>query len=133
MKTVRAVAYAILIWLVGFVWGSVVFMTPQLKSVQPIPYVSSNPAISFPILLIWIPLTYLLAKNHLKSAKDRVAAGLRLGLLFVATNVVLDVVVLVIGLKAGLGYFMSLTVWVAYALLLLIPWLTGQSLAKRHR
>ena len=133
MRAVRAFAYAILIWLVGFVWGSVVFMTPALKSVQPIPYISTNPAISFPILLIWIPLTYLLAKSHVKGAKDRVAAGLRLGLLFVVLNFVLDIAVLVIGLKAGLGYFMSLTVWLAYALLLLIPWLTGQSMAKRHR
>src|SRR5262245_7747594 len=108
-------------------------MTPALKSVQPVPYVSTNPAISFPILLIWIPLTYLLAKSHVKGAKDRVAAGLRLGLLFVVLNFVLDIAVLVIGLKAGLGYFMSLTVWLAYALLLLIPWLTGQSMAKRHR
>ena len=133
MKAVQALAYAILIWLVGFVWGSVVFMTPQLKSVQPIPYVSANPAISFPILLIWVPLTYLLAKYYVKGTKDRVAAGLRLGMLFVVTNVILDVVVLVIGLKAGVGYFVSLTVWLAYALLLIIPWLTGQSLAKRYR
>jgi len=132
VKALRAFAYAILIWLVGFVWGSIVFMTPALKSVQPIPYISSNPAISFPILLVWIPLTYLLTKSHVKGAKDRVASGLRLGILFVVTNFVLDVAVLVIGLKAGLGYFISLTVWLAYALLLLIPWLTGQSLAKRR-
>jgi hypothetical protein len=133
VKALQALAYAILIWLVGFVWGTVVFMTPQLKSVQPIPYVSANPAISFPILLIWVPLTHLLAKNYVKGTKDRVAAGLRLGLLFVVTNFILDVAVLVIGLKAGVGYFLSLTVWLAYSLLLIIPWLTGQSLAKRYK
>jgi hypothetical protein len=77
---------------------------------------------------------YVFAGQELcERCEDRVAAGLRLGMLFVVTNVILDVVVLVIGLKAGVGYFVSLTVWLAYALLLIIPWLTGQSLAKRHR
>ena len=33
----KALAYAIVIWIIGFVWGSIVFMTPSLKSVRPIP------------------------------------------------------------------------------------------------
>jgi hypothetical protein len=53
----KAIAYAVLIWVVGFIWGSFVFMTPSLKSTPPIPYISSNPAISFPILAIWLILT----------------------------------------------------------------------------
>jgi hypothetical protein len=48
----KALIYAILLWVIGFVWGSIVFMTPALKTVSAIPYVSSNPAISFPILFI---------------------------------------------------------------------------------
>jgi hypothetical protein len=46
-KRFKAFGLAVLIWLVGFVWGSIVFMTPTLKATQPIPYISSNPAISF--------------------------------------------------------------------------------------
>ena len=42
----KALGFAILIWIVGFVWGSIVFMTPALKNVAGIPYISSNPAIS---------------------------------------------------------------------------------------
>jgi hypothetical protein len=133
VKPGKAVAYALLIWLVGFVWGSVVFMTHALKAVPAIPYISANPAISFPILLFWIPLTYVLAKTYLKTASDKIAAGLTLGVMFAVTNAVLDLLVLVIILKAGVGYFVSLTVWLAYAILLVIPWLTGQSLAKRDR
>jgi len=60
----KALAYAIVIWIAGFVWGSVVFMTPALKSVRAIPYVSSNQAISFPILILWLPLGYLLARSY---------------------------------------------------------------------
>ena len=58
----RALGYALLIWITGFVWGSVVFMTPALKSVAAIPFVSRYPAISFPLLFAWPILTYLLAR-----------------------------------------------------------------------
>ena len=130
MRPTKALAYAILIWLVGFVWGSVVFVTPSLKSVSPIPYISSNPAISFPILLIWIPLTYLFARSCLKGSSNKSAAGLRLGFIFSVTDVALDLVVLVFILRAGFGYFASLTVWLGYTILLIIPWLTGRSWRK---
>jgi hypothetical protein len=129
-KIGKAVTYAILLWVVGFVWGSVVFMTPALKA-SPIPYVSSNPAISFPILVMWLIISYLLAKNYLKGAADKVAEGLKLGLTFAMVNAILDLVVLVLLLKAGFGYFASLTVWLAYSMLLIVPWLTGRSLAKQ--
>jgi hypothetical protein len=45
----KALAYAILLWIIGFVWGSIVFMNPELKNVTAIPYVSRNPAITFPL------------------------------------------------------------------------------------
>lgn len=128
-KSGKALMYAILLWVIGFVWGSIVFMTPALRA-SPIPYVSSNPAISFPILIMWLIISYLLAKNYLKGAADRVAEGLRLGLTFSVVNAILDLVVLVLLLKAGFGYFASLTVWLAYSMLLMIPWLTGRALAE---
>ena len=125
-KVIKALAYAVLIWVVGFVWGSIVFMTPALKSVAAIPYVSKNPAISFPILIIWLVLTYVLAASYLKTVSDKRVEGLRLGLTFFALNFVLDLVVLVFLLKAGFGYFVSLTVWSGYLMLLIIPWLIGR-------
>jgi hypothetical protein len=50
-KIRKALICAVLLWVVGFVWGSFVFMTPALKTVSAIPYVSSNPAVSFPHLI----------------------------------------------------------------------------------
>jgi hypothetical protein len=126
----KAVAFAILIWIVGFVWGSIVFMTPALRATQPIPYISSNPAISFPILLIWIPVIYLFSRICLARVRRPHTEGFKLGLVFAAMNLVLDLVVLVWLLKAGAFYFASLTVWLGYFLLLIIPWLTGRSLQK---
>jgi hypothetical protein len=129
-KIGKALLYAVMLWLIGFIWGSVVFMTPTLKSIRPIPYLSSNPAISFPILIIWLIVTYLLAKNYLKAADDTVAEGLRLGLTLSVVNVVLDLLVLVLLLKAPLTYFISLTVWLGYFMLLMIPWIVGRSLQR---
>jgi hypothetical protein len=129
-KPFKAIGFAVLIWIVGFVWGSIVFMTPALKATPPIPYISSNPAISFPILLIWIPLIYFLAKAHLSKVNDPDREGLKLGLIFAVTNCILDLIVLVLLLKAGAGYFAAATIWFAYFLLIIIPSLTGRSLQK---
>ena len=120
----RALTYAVLIWLVGFVWGSVVFMTPALKNVPTIPYISRYPAISFPVLVIWLLLANLLARKYLKSAAIKANEGLKLGLMFSVVNLVLDLLVLVFLFGTGFGYFSSLTVWLAYLLLLIVPWAT---------
>ena len=129
-KPSKAVGFALLIWIVGFVWGSIVFMMPALKATAPIPYISSNPAISFPILLIWIPMIYFLARASLSKVNDPDREGLRLGLVFAAMNFILDLIVLVLLLKAGAGYFAAASIWFAYFLLIIIPWLTGRSLQK---
>ena len=124
----KPLVYATVIWMTGFIWGTIVFMTPSLTR-QPIPYVSSNPGISFPLLFLWPILVYPLALSVLNSAAEESSQGLnglKLGLIFSGVNLLLDLVVLVILLKAGVGYFASLTVWIAYGLLLIIPWLTGR-------
>jgi len=129
-KIGKALIYAVLLWTIGFVWGSIVFMTPALKTVAAIPYVSSNPAISFPILIIWLIVTYLLAKSYLKAAGDKAAEGLKLGIMFSVVNLALDLLVLVLLLKAGFGYFVSLTVWLGYFMLFIIPWIAGRSMQR---
>jgi hypothetical protein len=131
-RNVRAIAYAVLIWITGFIWGSVVFMTPSLKTISSIPYVSRYPAISFPILITWPILSYFLAKSYLKLTPDKAAEGLKLGVVFAGANALLDLLVLVILLKAGFGYFASLTIWIAYTMLVIIPWITGRSMQTRE-
>jgi hypothetical protein len=132
-KTGRALAYAMLIWFSGFVWGSVVFMTPALKNISAIPYVSRYPAISFPLLIVWPLIAFVLARSYLRTATDKDPEGLRLGMMFLAVNFVLDLLVLVLLFRNGLTYFASLTVWLAYVILVSVPWLTGRSLASQSR
>jgi hypothetical protein len=131
-KIGRALAYALVIWLVGFVWGSVVFMTPALKNIPAIPYISRYPAISFPVLIIWLLIAYLLARSYLKTSTAP-GEGLKLGFVFSVVNFVLDLLVLVILFKNGFAYFASLTVWLAYLILLIVPWFTGRSLTSSPR
>lgn len=128
----KALGYSVLIWIVGFVWGSVVFMTPALKSFAAIPYVSRYPAISFPLLLLWLILGYVLARSYLKTVNDKGSEGFKLGVMFAVVNLVLDLLVLVLLFKNGLAYFASLTVWLAYFILLIVPWLTGRSLTSTN-
>lgn len=126
-KPGKALGYAVLIWCSGFVWGSFVFMTPALRRAPAIPFVSKNPFISFPLLLVWLILTFVLAKSYLKGAPNKAGEGLKLGALLAGVNFVLDLLVLVLLLRAGFDYFSSATVWLAYALLLFVPWLVGRS------
>ena len=126
----KALGLAILIWIVGFVWGTFVFMTPALKRTPAIPYLSVNPAISFPILLIWIPVAYLCARICLWRSPNPQTEGVKVGIMFAGINFILDLLMLVLLLRAGFGYFVSLTVWLGYLILLIVPWLTGRSLQK---
>lgn len=126
----KALAFAVLIWIIGFVWGMVVFATPALKDIPSIPYVSRYPAISFPILIIWIFVTYLLAKKYLQTANDKAREGCRLGITFAVVNFILDLLVLVLLFGNGVSYFVSLTVWLAYIILLTVPWLVGRSMSR---
>lgn len=128
----RALAYALLIWITGFVWGMVVFMTPAMKEVPSIPYVSRYPLISFPVLVLWLLITQMLARKHLRSTSANANEGFKLGVLFALVNFVLDLLVLVILFKNGTAYFASLTVWLAYLILLTVPWFTGRSLATAN-
>jgi hypothetical protein len=129
-KLGKAMAFAVLIWIIGFVWGMVVFMTPALKDIPSIPYVSRYPAISFPILIISILVTYLLAKKYLQTVDDKTNEGCRLGITFGVVNFLLDLLVLVLLFGNGASYFASLTVWLVYIILLTVPWLVGRSLSR---
>lgn len=122
----RAFAYALLIWIIGFIWGSVVFMTPALKNIPSIPFVSRYPAISFPLLLVSIIITYVLARSYLKQTSVGANEGLRLGILFAVVNCILDLLVLVLLFKNGFGYFASLTVLLYYLILIIVPWYAGR-------
>jgi hypothetical protein len=79
-------------------------MTPALKAVPPVPYFSGNPAISVPILVIWLVLSWLLARGFLKNVERKAEAGTKLGIVFLCSSTVLDLIVLGLLLKTGFGF-----------------------------
>ena len=104
--------------------------TALQNTAAPIAYISAVPAISFPLLVLWLLLVFVLARIYLKAAADKACEGLKLGLTFLLVDLVLDLVVIVILLGAGLGYFAWLAVWLGYLILLMVPWLTGRALQR---
>ena len=117
----KAFGFAVLIWVVGFVWGSVVFMTPALKALPSIPYVSRYPAISFPLLLVFAGCAYSFARRCAPAGSNVPGVALRIGTVFAVVNLLLDLIVLVLLLRSGWSYFASVTVWLSYAILLFTP------------
>lgn len=125
----KAIWYAFIIWLSGFIWGTVVFMIPFLAEVRPVPYISSNLAISIPIIIIWIFLSSKLTRSYFKHTLNVDNEALKLGLVFFVINAMLDLLVIVIAFGNGLQFYLSLTVWLAYAILIIIPLKVGSGIA----
>jgi hypothetical protein len=119
-----ALGYAVLLWIIGFIWGLVVFIVPSLKAVPSIAYVSKYPAISFVLLPVYFVLLYFLARRYLRSTKEKAIEGLKLGIVIFLVTIVLDALVYV-ALLGGGDYFAFLSIWVSYAMFVLVPWLVG--------
>ena len=78
----KAIGFAVVIWIAGFVWGMVVFMTPAMKDAASIAYVSKYPWISFPLLILFPVLSYVLTKFCLRAEGQTGSNGMRVGLVF---------------------------------------------------
>jgi hypothetical protein len=131
-RPIRTAAFGALLWLSGIVVGGVVFATPALKAVPAIPYVTANPFITVPILALWTILAWVLPRGSVAQAARPRVEGLRIGMMFLAVNVVLDLMLVVGLMKTGPGFYGYGGLWSAYALLVVVPWLTGRSAGQRR-
>ena len=119
-----ALWYGTLLWIIGFVWGMIVFMMPTLNGVPSIPYVSKYPAISVPLIVLYVILSYLMTKSYLDLAGDRPTEGLKFGVTIFLLNILLDVLIYVVLFRSS-DYFAYISIWLAYAILIGIPWIAG--------
>ncbi|HEX7053644.1 MAG TPA: hypothetical protein VF211_06870 [Burkholderiales bacterium] len=122
----RALGYAGILLGVGFFWGALSANVPALSSARPIPFFAHNWAVALPILAAWTALAYVLAKRYLARVGGGAAEGLRLGLLFAAAALVFDAVVVAGIVGEGVRHFAQPVLWLAYALLVAIPWAAGR-------
>ncbi len=118
---VKAVGFALFLWMIGFGWGSIVFMTPQLMTFEEIQFVSQFPAISFPLLIAYAILTIYFSRNYLKQMEDRVYAGYKLGFTLFLVNIALDGLMYAFFFGSR-EFFSYLSVWMAYVIIMVIPW-----------
>lgn len=105
-KPGKALMYAVLVWLIGFIWGTIIFMTPALKNIQAIPYVSKYPAVSFPLIAAYFIILFIFAGKYLEDTDKKAAEGLKLGMSIFLVNIIL----------------MSI----------LLPWFIGRRLERKH-
>jgi len=121
----RGVSCAIILWVVGFVWGVIVFMVPSLKSVPSIPLVSKFPAVSLILLPLYLLILWYVTPRLLASSQGKTVEALKFGIVLVLVTLVLDSLVYVSLLGSG-DYFTFLSIWVAYVMFILVPWLVGR-------
>ncbi len=124
----KAVLFSLVVWLIGFVWGSIVFMT-SLKDLAPIPFVSTNPAISFPLLVLMPLASFLLARAYLREAENKTLEGLKFGLTVSVVDIIMDFLAYALLFGGGLGFFASLTLWLSYVAMGVVPYLVGRAMA----
>ena len=125
----KCIGHAILIWVVGFIWGMIVFMTPPLKNIPSVPFVSKFPAVSVPLLVVYVFLIYYLAKKYLCGTDDKRTEAWKYGISLVLVSIILDTLVIVVAFK-GNDYFSYLSIWVAYALLLFVPLKASRAISR---
>lgn len=124
----RTFLYTFTIWLFGFVWGSIVFMIPTLKEIPSVPYVSSCPAISVPGIIGFWFLAKVFSKKLLAGVPDPSSEGIRIGVIFAGTCLVLDFFVIALAFNAGLELLVTLSIWLAYGAVLYVPYREGKKL-----
>lgn len=127
-----ALWYGLLLWIIGFIWGMIVFMVPTLKELPSIAYISKFPVISFPLIVLYAILLFFLSKRYLTSAEEKVIEGLKLGLTVFLVTVILDGIVYWL-LFQGKDYFAFLSIWLSYAIFIIIPLLTGDWLKRKAK
>ncbi|MCJ7759762.1 hypothetical protein MUP59_01275 [Candidatus Bathyarchaeota archaeon] len=120
-----ALCYGTLLWIIGFVWGMIVFVMPPLNGVPSIPYVSKYPAISVPLMVLYVILSYFMAKSYLDLAGNRPTEGLKIGVTTFLLNILLDILIYVVLFRSS-DYFAYISIWLTYAILIGIPWIAGE-------
>ncbi len=126
----RAFTYTLIILGSGFIWGGIAVNVPIIREAQNLPYIAHNWAIALPIFVLWIVLSYVLAKDYLYRVNGGATEGLRLGAMFAISAILYDLIVIAWIIGVGWMHFEQLILWVTYGLLLFIPWFVGRSMVK---
>ncbi|MFX0162667.1 MAG: hypothetical protein ACFE68_04925 [Candidatus Hodarchaeota archaeon] len=98
-----------------------------MNDISSVRYISKYPAISIVLLIVYPILLFSFSKTYLELADRKEIERLKFGIWLVLITVFLDFLVYFILLESD-DYFNYLSIWIAYALFIAIPWLTGKRL-----
>jgi hypothetical protein len=90
-KTLHSVVWAAILWVIGFVWGSVGFTIWLLNGLPSIPYVSKYPAIGNVLLVLYVVLIIYISKKQIRVGVPY--EWLRFGFIISISNFLLDLMV----------------------------------------
>lgn len=122
-----AAGYCLAFLAAGFVWAAIAANVSALRDAPAIPYLARNWAVALPVLTMWVVLGRMFARRYLSATGGGAAEGLRLGVVFASGAFLFDAIVVAGLVGQGWRHFAQPILWVAYALLVLIPWLAGRS------
>lgn len=123
----RALGYALILLSVSLAWGAVSANVAGLRRARPIPHFARNRAVAVPILMAWTALAYVLARRYIALSGGGGTEGLSLGLVFAGAAFLFDLVVVAGIVGEGRRHFEQPVLWIAYALLVVVPWLVGRT------
>lgn len=107
-------------------------MTPALKDIPAIPYISKYPAVSAPLTVAYFIIIFLLTKRYLEDTDKKAAEGLKFGLTIFLLNFILDALVYVVLFRSS-DYFAYSSIWLSYILAVAVPWFNGIWLERKMR
>lgn len=117
-KPVKGVLMGLLLWVAGFIAGSIVMIMAGMDMIGIV------------MIFVMPVIAALIAMWYLKK-NPGMSEGLKLGLIWIIISAVLDMLVLVLAFGNGFSYFASWTVWVGYAEMLIVPVLIGNMLENK--
>lgn len=126
----RALAYTACLLGPGVAWGAVAANVATLREARGIPYFAANWAVAIPVFTLWLVLTCILSRRYVRATGAGVAEGLRLGFLFAGAAFIFDAVVVAGVVGQGVKHFKQPILWLAYTLMVLIPWLEARDLEE---
>jgi hypothetical protein len=107
MNFKRAIGYGALLWILIFIWWSVMVMAPSLEGMDSLQWIIH--------IILLIPAAIFCAHRYYRK-KDN-TNGFLLGLVFLLTGIILDLLITAPFFTGYTGHFSSLFLWIGFAVM----------------
>ncbi|NQU99538.1 MAG: hypothetical protein HQ538_02270 [Parcubacteria group bacterium] len=119
-KPVKGILMGLLIWVAGFMIGSIVMMVAGMDKIGT-------------VMILVMPIVNILISFWYLKKNPGMLEGIKLGVIWIAVNVILDIAVLALAFGNGFSYFTAWTVLLGYFDMILIPAIIGKYLENKNK